>query len=211
MKTTFKLLATAGATALLLASPGLKAESTYGYSAAGAAGVTATARVNINVTVPTLILLRVGAATGESTLNFSATPNATAAPTSATLAALTGDTSNAAANWDGTAPTFSAPTGQTVRAYAWTNSAGGGQLGLASVVNTALTGIDPAAITVDATGVNGAMPAHPANTATNANFGTFTRNTLHAADWTYSVDATALNAASAGTYEQVTTYTASAL
>lgn len=211
MKNTFKLLATAAGAAMLLASPGLQADSEYGYSATGSAGVTATARVNINVTVPTLILLRVGPATTVSTINFTATPSATDAPTGATLAALTGDTNNAAANWNGAAPTFTAPTGQMVSAFTWTNSASGGQLGLATAVNTPLTGITPAAITVAVAAGAGTMPVHPATTTTNANFGTFARNTLHSADWTYSVDPAALAAASAGTYEQVTTYTATAL
>lgn len=213
MKNTFKLLASASAAAMLLASPTLQADSEYGYSPTGAGGVTATARVNINVTVPTLILLRVGPATGVSTLNFTATPSATDAPTGAALAALTGDTSNAAANWNGTsAPAFTAPTGQTVSAYTWTNSAGGGRLGLVTAVNTPLAGITPAAITVQvATGGVGAMPAHPATTTDAPSFGDFTRNTLHSANWTYSVDPAALAAASAGTYEQVTTYTATAL
>lgn len=211
MKTRFKLLASAGAAALLLTSPGLQAESTYGYSSTSATGVTATAKVNISVAIPTLILLRVGTATGVPDLDFQPIPGVTSAPTGATLAALSGDSSNTAANWNAAAPTFTAPTAQNLTATVWTNSAGGGSLAVSSSVTSALGGLSPEAITVSATGVSGSMPAHPANTDSAAFGSNFTRNTLHSATWAYSVDATALGNAAAGTYEQTTTYTATAL
>lgn len=194
----------------VISNPVAHAESQYGYSPSGAAGVTATARVNIQVNVPTLILLRVGPATGIPTLTFAATPGVNTAPTAATLGGLAGDTSNAAADWDGTLPTFTAPTTQTLRAYAWTNSAGGGQLGMTTTVNTILGGITPADITVTAVGVSGALPAHPANTA-GTTVGSFARNVLHSADWTYGISAATLAGAAAGSYEQQTVYTATAL
>lgn len=214
MKTPFKLLASAGAAALLLASPGLQAESQYGYSPTGATGVTANASVNISVAVPTLILLRVGAATGVSTLEFKRTPDVTTTPDSTTLGALTGNASDAAANWSGdppAAPTFAAPAGQALTAFVWTNSAGGGSLALSSDVTAPLSGLSPAAITVATTAGTAGMPAHPANTTTGNFTGTVTRNALQSATWTYSVDATALASALPGVYTQTTTYTATAL
>ena len=133
------------------------------------------------------------------------------APTAGTLIGHAANVNNQAANWDGNAPTFAAPTGQTLRAYVWTNSNGGGSLALASTVNTALGGLSPADITVTPVSVSGTLPVHPGNTAT-ASFPTnFTRNTLHSADWTYGVSGTTLAGAAAGSYSQTTLYTATAL
>ena len=194
------------AAALLLPAGAALAESQYGYNPLGVPGVTATATVNINVRIPTLLLLKVGASNAMDTLNFTAAPSVTSAPTGATLTGHTTAVSNQAANWDGsTAPTFAAPAGQTLRASAWTNSSGGGSLALATTVNTALPGVTPAAITVAPVVVSGTLPVHPANTTTAAFPTNFARNIVHAADWTYGVSA------AAGSYSQTTVYTATAL
>lgn len=209
MKTTFKLLATAGATALLLASPGLKAESTYGYSAAGAAGVTATARVNINVTVPTLILLRVGsdaAVVDAVTLAVQPSPGIPGGAASP----LTGGNSQAS-GWDGTTPVMAAvATPATLTAYAWTNSAGGGNVN-GAVTTPFATSSGLTAAHVEVTSGGAGTLNHPgANTGTFAAT-PFARNTLVSSTWAYSLSTAGLAAAAAGTHTQVVTYTASAL
>lgn len=210
MKTQLKALA--AAMGLVLASGFAQAESTYGYNATGAGPVVATARVTVNVTVPRMILLRVGTSGATvDALNFAASLGIPGGLTAAAVT-LAGTGDSLASGWDGaTAPTFTAPTAQSLVASAWTNSTGGGQLGLATVVNTALAGLSPASITVTPTAGAGALPAHPANTATNANFGTFARNVVHSASWAYSVSAVALGAADPGSYSQETTYTATSL
>lgn len=195
------------AAAALLGVGALHADSQYGYSSTGATGVQASAGVQVQVTVPTLILLRVGnPQTPLNLLTLTATPTVTSAP------ATPADGSLQAANWDGNAPVFGTAPSATVRAFAWTNSPGGAQLGLASVVDTPLGGITPADITVSAAAVGAlALLTHPATTATNANYALLPRNTVHQADWTYSIGTATLNAAAAGTYLQTTTYTATAL
>lgn len=204
MTYTFKRLAAASA-ALLLASPTLQAESTYGYSAAGATGVTARASVNINVTVPTLLLLRVGgdaAAISDLTLAIQPTggiPGGSASP-------LTGG-SNQASGWDGTAPVLSAAPA-SLTAYAWTNSTGGGNVnGLVTTPFDATSGLTAADILVANTGTL----VHPgANTGAFAAT-TFARNTLVSSTWAYSLSPAGLANAAAGAHTQVVTYTASAL
>lgn len=207
-------LASIGA-ALLLAQTAAMGESQYGYSPSGGTDVTASAKVEVKVTVPTLILLRVGTAgTTQDLLEFEPAPGVNSAPTATALGGLTADVSDQAADWGGTAPTFTAPTGQPLTAYVWTNSNGGGELGFASTITTAMSGtgaLAPSHITVAVSAATAGMPAHPATTSTNPNFGSFARNAVHSATWTYSVDATALEAAPAGVYEQETVYTATSL
>ena len=212
MTKAFKSLVIASAAAASLVGGNAMAESTYGYNAAGAGPVIATARVNIVVNVPRLILLRVGAdSTTVDTLTFNA--GFAGIPGGITASALTtaGTGNSLASPWSGAAPTFAAPATQALTAFAWTNSPNGGQLGLASVVTTALGSISPASITVAATAGAGTLPTHPATTADNANIGTFTRNTVHSASWAYGISAATLAAAAAGTYAQTTTYTATSL
>lgn len=176
MKNTFKLLASASAAAMLLASPTLQAESTYGYNTAGAAGATATARVNINVTVPTLILLRVGSDAGtvdDVTLAVQPSPGIPGGAASPLSAG-----NNLATGWDGTAPIMAATaTPATLTAFAWTNSAGGGNVtGAVTTAFPAASGLTAADIVVTSAGAG--TLAHP-----GANTGTFTptafaRNTV---------------------------------
>ncbi len=209
MKTTFKLLATAAGAAMLLVSPTLQAESTYGYNAAGAAGATATARVNINVTVPTLILLRVGSNAGTVdtvTLAVQPTPGIPGGVASPLAAG-----NSQASGWDGTAPIMAATaTPATLTAFAWTNSAGGGNVtGAVTTAFPAASGLTAADILVT-NGGTGTL-AHP-----GANTGTFTpttfaRNTVVSSTWAYSLSAAGLANAAAGAHTQVVTYTATAL
>ncbi len=209
MKTSFKLLATAAGAAMLLVSPTLQAESTYGYNAAGAAGATATARVNINVTVPTLILLRVGSNAGTVdtvTLAVQPTPGIPGGVASPLAAG-----NSQASGWDGTAPIMAATaTPATLTAFAWTNSAGGGNVtGAVTTAFPAASGLTAADILVT-NGGTGTL-AHP-----GANTGTFTpttfaRNTVVSSTWAYSLSAAGLANAAAGSHTQVVTYTATAL
>jgi hypothetical protein len=209
MKTTFKLLATAAGAAMLLVSPTLQAESTYGYNAAGAAGATATARVNINVTVPTLILLRVGSnADTVDTVTLAVQP--TPGIPGGVASPLTAGNSQAS-GWDGTAPIMAAvATPATLTAFAWTNSAGGGNVtGAVTTAFPAASGLTAADILVT-NGGTGTL-AHP-----GANTGTFTpttfaRNTVVSSTWAYSLSAAGLANAAAGSPTQLVTYTATAL
>jgi hypothetical protein len=209
MKNTFKLLASASAAAMLLASPTLQAESTYGYNTAGAAGATATARVNINVTVPTLILLRVGSDAGtvdDVTLAVQPSPGIPGGAASPLSAG-----NNLATGWDGTAPIMAATaTPATLTAFAWTNSAGGGNVtGAVTTAFPAASGLTAADIVVTSAGAG--TLAHP-----GANTGTFTptafaRNTVVSSTWAYSLSAAGLANAAAGSHTQLVTYTATAL
>lgn len=206
MNTKFSKLFLAAAASTLLTSGAVMAESQYGYSTAGTGTVTATARVTIVVNVPKLILLRVGG--DEKTLD-----TLTFAPTVAIPAAPTtpADGNNVFVPWNGKAPIFTAPTAQKLTAYAWTNSSGGGQLGLATVVTAGSTSMTAADILVSSSVVTGGLPTHPSNTVDNANIGAFKRNVEHSSTWAYTVDGTALTASTPGAYKQTTTYTATSL
>ena len=194
--------------ALAAASGVAVAESTYGYDSAGATNVSATARVKVKVTVPKLLLLRVGSSdTTVDELAFSAALTSGVIPGGA----APGNGNSQASGWDGSAPTFATPASQSLTAYLWTNSSGGASLALSSTVNTALGSLAPSDITVSSTAGAGTLPAHPVNTS-NASFAANApRNTLNTATWSYSISGSALTAAPAGTYEQTTTYTATTL
>jgi hypothetical protein len=179
-----------------------QAESTYGYASSGTGTVTANARVNLSVTVPKLILLRVGAA-GAPQTNLAWTVGLTI-PAGA-VAPVNGN--NTGVTWDGTAPGFAAITNPAaVAAFAWTNSSGGGSLACAT---TALTAGGPAA--ADYAVSSAAGLAHPGTTAACATATTFARNVLQTGSWTYSVLPATLNALAAGAYTGLITYTATSL
>lgn len=205
-----KILGAALGAALAMGSGLALAESTYGYSAAGTGTVIATAKVTVTVTVPKLILLRVGLDnTGLDTLAFTAALNPGIPGGIAAAALVDGDSRPSA--WNGSAPAFGTPTTQNLVAYVWTNSSGGGQLKLDTVVNTAVAGITPASITVSTTTPTNAGITHPATTATGNFAATFPRNTASTATWGYSISPASLAAAAAGAYSQTTTYTATSL
>ncbi len=201
MKSPARLLtATAAAAAALLSTQALHAESTYGYNSAGTGAVSATARVNVNVSIPKLIMLRVGSA-GASVDNV----DIALTPSSSTFG--NGDSQGFA--WDGSAPTFTASTVAGLNAFAWTNASGATLTGAVSTPDTGTTGLTAASILVSANAADSLQ--HP-----GANTGGFTTqpipaNTLQTGTWTYSVDAAAAAAASAGAFSQTVTYTASAL
>lgn len=210
MKFTRSLLSAVVVGILAFEGSNAMAESTYGYNAAGTGPVTATARLNVTVNVPLLILLRVGsAALPVDTLTFNATVSGGIPGGPAALTAG----SNQAATWNGTAPTFVATAAtNSVTAFGWTNSTGGGRVTCA--VTTPFTGsLTGASVTVASTPIANGGLAHPgADTACGAGpQTTFARNTLVSSTWTYSVSAAGLTAATPGANTETVTYTATTL
>ncbi|MGC4396746.1 hypothetical protein [Hydrogenophaga sp. T2] len=200
MKASRQRLALAAAAAAVFGTSIAHAESTYGYNTTGAA-VSATARVAVNVTVPKVIMLRVGSDnTAVDTVAITLTPNGV------------GTEGNALPfSWDGSAPTFMASTAPGLAAYAWTNVTGATLNGAVTTPDAGTTGLTASAIDVTAstTGTN-PLP-HP-----GTNTGTFTPvalapNVAYSGTWTFGLNPTAAAAAAAGTFSQTVTYTASAL
>lgn len=185
-------------------SSGAIAESTYGYNAAGTGSVTATARVNLQVTVAKLILLRVGSTNAAvDTLAWTVGKSIPAVPTTP----ATGN--NTAVDWSGAAPTTPALANPAaVNVFAWTNAT-------TPTINCAVgawTG--PAGGPTNANftvAVGGATPVpHP-----GANLGAcastnFTANSLLTGTWTYALGGTP-GTWPAGVYSTTVTYTATGL
>lgn len=205
--TTNKILTALVAGSLLAVAANSMADSSYGYNSSGVAttSITAKASVKINVTVPELILLRVGTGNAIDNVNLTATP---------TIGGVTGALTNGndvgaggTTNWDGAAPNFGASaTSAAVNVYTWTN-ADSAKLTCAvsadtlSTINLSKTKIKVASTTL----------AHPggASTACGGNDPTpIDRNTLMIGTWTYSIDAADVLAAYAGTASETVTYTA---
>ena len=161
------------------------------------------------MTVPTLILLRVGSnADTVDTVTLAVQP--TPGIPGGVASPLTAGNSQAS-GWDGTAPIMAATaTPATLTAFAWTNSAGGGNVtGAVTTAFPAASGLTAADILVT-NGGTGTL-AHP-----GANTGTFTpttfaRNTVVSSTWAYSLSAAGLANAAAGSHTQLVTYTATAL
>ncbi|MEZ5537017.1 MAG: hypothetical protein R3F02_15520 [Thiolinea sp.] len=210
MKKISKQLMMTAVASVLFSSAALMAESQYGYSSSGVigtGGLTAQADVKITVTVPNLILLRVGSAnTTVDELTFTGTPSIPAVPTNPA------DGNNVSVDWDGTAPTFSAATAQTLRAFSWTNSAGGGEVDCAvTTAFPAASNLLPSHVTITSTAVTNGGLAHPGADSACGTPTSFARNTLVSSDWEYQVTAAGMAAAAPGTYSQTMTYTATAL
>lgn len=205
MKATSSLLATALAAAALFSTQALHAESTYGYTAAGAA-VSATARVDMSVTIPKLIMLRVGpSGNTRGTVNFSTT----IAPPATSNIPQFDEGNSMAFEWDGGAPTVTASNAPVeLLAYAWTNVSGAVLNGLASDVVANSTGLTGASILVSNTGVGDTL-LHPGPDAENFAQVDLTPNTALRGTWQYSLAPAAANGF--GTFSQTVTYTASAL
>ena len=205
IKSPAKLLVPACA-ALAMLSPGAQAESTYGYRANGTPNASARARVDLQINVPTLILLRVGTAGAvRDRITITATPSGAGLPGGLS------NGNNQAITWTGDAPTITgvaAPA--SVTAYAWTNSAGGGSVnGALAGLNTG--GLTGASVTVTPTALTNGGLAHPGATlAAFAPVG-FAANTLVSSTWAYSVTPAALETVTAGQHTGTVTYTATAL
>lgn len=208
MQRTNKLALAAAAALGLLASTGSHAESTYGYSSSGAAAVTATARINLSIVVPRVVVLRVGAAGATiDTLSWAfriAIPGLPTVNVDGALPEASG--ASQAVTWDGTAPTMTllgaAP---TTNAYVWTNGAN-------VTVNCSATPLLPAtgpALTAITASAGAGTFTHPTGTL-NACIATaaLTAGTLRTATWTYTLDTTGSATWAPGAYSSVLTYTA---
>jgi hypothetical protein len=186
---------------LALSSGAVMAESTYGYSSAGTGTVTATARVSLNVTVPKLILLKVGTASATvDTLSWTSATSIPSTPTAAT------NGNNAAIDWDGTAPTITLTNPAALNVAAWTNAATTSNLTCSVDAWNAAGG--PA--NSDFTVTSGGTLAHP-----GANLGAcaptnFTKNSVVTGTWTYALGGTP-STWSAGVYTTTVTYTATGI
>lgn len=184
----------------LSCSPAL-AESTYGYQAAGAGAVTATARVNLSVTVAKLILLRVGSTTaGGDTAAWTVGATIPAVPTTP----ATGN--NTGVNWNGTAPTLttSAAPG-AFNVYAWTNATTP-TIACSMGAWSATGGPTNANFTVTVTGT---LP-HPGANLGACGSAPFAANTLVTGTWQFNLGGTPGTWA-AGVYTNTVTYTAQGL
>jgi hypothetical protein len=202
MKSRMKLLAALAGMALTLGGGTALAESQYGYGT-GAAAVTAQAHLNLRVTVPKLILLRVGTQTGTGdTLAW------TAPLTWATAPAITA-ANNQAANWSGTAPTIGTVTNPAaVPVFAWTNSSGGGSLSYTAAAFAA-GGPTLANISV-ASGAGLVHPGAATLATTSATPSTFGAATLATGSWTFSLTGSAVTWVP-GAYTTTITYTATSV
>jgi hypothetical protein len=200
------------ALSIALGAATLMAGSAWGESTAGVgiptSTVSATAKVNINITVPKVILLKIGTAGGTvDTVDF------TASLSSPTVA---GTGNSLATTWTGTAPTFSvAATGDVLTAVAWTNSASGASGGtLSCSMTTAFASGGPTAADISvgsSVALAGGSLVHP---GTNTNCATptpFARNVLVGSTYTYSIAPGSVAAWAAGSYTSVVTYTATTL
>lgn len=197
-------LAAAFVAGLALTSGVAMAESTYGYNSAGTGTVLATARVNLSVTVPKLILLKVGTAgavvdTLSWTLGYSI-------PATPTVPSVTGD--SVAVVWSGAVPTSPALASPAALAVsAWTNAA------TTSTVNCALgawTGPAGGPVNADFTVVTGGTLSHPGLNLGACAATPFAKNTVATGTWTYSLGGTPATWP-AGTYTNVITYTATGI
>ena len=203
MKLHHSLSLAAVAAALALASGAALAESQYGYlGSGGAAAVTAQARVNLSVTVPKLILLRVGrAGATQDTLSWTVPLTIPTAPASLV------DGSNQAATWTGAAPGVGTITNPAaVLVWAWTNSSGGGNLNYTA---TAFGAGGPVLNDITVAAPTGL--AHPGSPlAANGTVVSFARNAVQTGSWTYSLGGAPLGWA-AGAYTSTVTYTATSI
>jgi hypothetical protein len=194
--------------ALTMLSPGVQAESTYGYRAAGGAGPTARARVDFEVRVPMLILLRVGSSGSTiDKITISAGPSG---GIPGGLTALSNG-NNRASDWDGSAPILGGTaTPASLTSYAWTNSVGGGSVtGVLTGLNTG--GLTGASIEVASAPSIGGGLAHPGATLAAFSPVAFGPNTLVSSTWTYSLSAAAISSVTAGVHTGRVTYTATSL
>lgn len=198
-----KILMALAASSVLAIAGNAMADSSYGYNSAGT-GVSAKADVKIKVSVPELVVLRVGHTSDVDTVDLTAKVAVNTAP-----GAITADANNVGHGaatttaWDAAVPTFSL-TSKSLDATAWTNAKSVKLNCTSDDTELVLLNLSKAKVKVSGSGALG----HPgANTACGTAV-TITPNTLMSGTWTYSVDAADLAAATAGTGTQTTTYTA---
>lgn len=182
--------------ALSLAGGSAMAESQYG---SGTGTITAQAKVNLSVSVPKLILLRVGSNnTTVDTVSWTSALSIPGVPTAPLATAA-----NTNVDWTGAAPTVTTTTAAgALTVYAWTN-AGAGTINCAMGAWNATGGPTNANFTVTTTG----SLSHP-----GANLGacastSFASNTVATGTWTYALGGTPASW-TANTYTNTITYTA---
>ena len=202
---TFRFAQLTTALALALGAGAAMAESQYGYAASGTGTVTAQARVNLQVTVPKLILLRVGSTNAtQDTLAWTAALGINPGPTTPV------NGNNTQVDWDGSAPVAGSVTNPAaLSVWAWTNASGGGSLSYAATAFAA-NGPTLADVGVTATGLVHPTPA-TALAATSATPTTFTRNAVATGSWAYALSPTNVANWAAGSYSSTVTYTATSL
>jgi hypothetical protein len=193
--------ALAAALATALASGSVLAESTYGYASSGTGTISATAKVNLSVTVAKLILLRVGSASGTAdTMTWSVGQTIPGVPTTPA------NGNGTAVNWDGTAPTVTTSADPAaINVYAWTNAT-------TPSINCSMGAWSGAGGPTNANfsvTVTGTLPHPGANLGACASTA-FPANTLAAGTWRYALGGTP-GSWSAGTYTNTITYTAQGL
>jgi len=203
MNKTMTSLALAAALTLSLAGSAL-AESQYGYNSTGTGTVTATAHVTLSVTVPKLILLRVGANSGTiSNLGWTTSLSIPGTPTVPTTTA-----SNVPVDWTGAAPTSAASTNPAgLAVFAWTNNPNGGQIAFTA---TAFGTGGPTLANIGVTAAGSSL-AHPgANLGVTGATTNFTALTAASDTWNYALSGTP-GGWLAGAYSSTVTYTATSI
>ncbi|MDH1703144.1 hypothetical protein [Comamonas terrigena] len=189
------LLAVSIASVSLAAGPAL-AESQYG---SGTGTITAQARVNLSVTVPKLILLRVGATNAAiDTVTWTSTLSIPGVPTTPLASA-----NNTNVDWTGAAPTVTTTSAaNTLTVYAWTN-AGAGTINCSMGAWNATGGPLNANFTITTTGT---LPHPGANLGACAAV-SFPSNVVATGTWAYALGGTP-GSWTANTYTNTITYTA---
>ncbi len=200
LKNTLTPLAIA-ALALVSAGSAL-AESQYGYSSAGTGTITATAKVTLKVTVPKLILLRIGASNASVPTDDLIWATGFSIPGASTTPANGNDQ---LVDWSGAAPTATVTpsSNNPITVYAWTNAATGS-------INCAAPTWAPAAggpTNADfAVTVTGTLP-HPGPNLSACASTNFPSNTVATGTWKYVLGGSPASW-QAGAYTTTVTYTA---
>ena len=200
---------------LSLAAAGVaRAESTYGYNTTGGGTVTATARVNISIVVPKVVLLRVGTpGATRDTLTWNARVASGSTAVNGDLVAPVGADSQPI-TWAGSDPVAVSLVSSTAAAgaSAWTNGSSVAVTCTSLPITASVAGATGPALTdltVAATGAGDNFAPPSADAACTAGSTALTRGTTHNATWTYTLDATNASSWDAATYSTTITYTAS--
>lgn len=190
-----RCLLAASLTGLALVAGPAMAESQYG---SGTGTITAQAKVNLSVTVPKLILLRVGSTnTTVDTMTWTSTLSVPGVPTTP-LASV----NNTGVDWNGAGSTVAtASTASTLTVYAWTN-AGAGTINCALGTWNAAGGPANADLTVTTTGT---LPHPGANLGACAST-SFPSNVVATGTWAYALGGTPAKWV-ANAYTNTITYT----
>ena len=219
MNKQLKTLSMVAAASLAFLGSGAMAEQTAGSQTTAAPAI-ATAHVNVRVTVPKIVMLRVGAADATvSDVDFMVAPNSSGSSTPGNSLAYTGAIPPALAIT--VTSTNPITTAGTLTVAAWTNSTGATlacSLSALSGTTAFATGVTAAGVpgTTDLTvssiaGANNLQ--HPGTNLSACNSGTTTsiaRLTALGGSFTYGT-AFAANTVVAGIYGNVVTYTATTL